>query len=72
MAWWDDAAEAVGSGLGWVGDAAEAVVDTVTEVVEEVTESATDAADAGLDALKMAPRPWVRHSALWPISSWAS
>ena len=31
MAWWDDAAEAVGSGLGWFGDAAEAVVDTVTE-----------------------------------------
>jgi hypothetical protein len=52
MAWWDDAAEAVGSGLGWVGDAAEAVVDTVTEVAEEVTESATDAADAGLDALR--------------------
>jgi hypothetical protein len=52
MAWWDDAAEAVGSGVGWLGDAAEAVVDTATEVVEEVTESASDAADAGLDALR--------------------
>ena len=37
MAWWDDAAEAVGSAIGWVGDAAEAVVDTATEVAEEVT-----------------------------------
>src|SRR4029079_3046127 len=52
MAWWDDVAEAVGSGVGWVGDAAEAVVDTATEVVEEVTESGSDAADAGLDALR--------------------
>jgi len=52
MAWWDDAAEAVGSGVGWLGDAAEAVVDTATEVVEEVTESGSDAADAGLDALR--------------------
>jgi hypothetical protein len=52
MAWWDDAAEAVGSAVGWVGDAAEAVVDTATEVVEEVTESASDAADAGLDGLR--------------------
>ena len=52
MAWWDDAAEAVGSAVGWVGDAAEAVVDTATEVAEEVTESASDAADAGLDALR--------------------
>ena len=52
MPWWDDVAEAVGSGLGWVGDAAEAVVDTVTEVTEEVTESATDIVDAGLDALR--------------------
>ena len=52
MAWWDDAAEAVGSAVGWVGDAAEAVVDTATEVAEEVTESASDAADSGLDALR--------------------
>jgi len=52
MAWWDDAAEAVGSAVGWLGDAAEAVVDTATEVTEEVTESASDAADAGLDALR--------------------
>src|SRR6476661_5759462 len=52
MAWWDDAAEAVGSAVGWVGDAAEAVVDTATEVAEEVTEPASDAADAGLDALR--------------------
>jgi hypothetical protein len=52
MAWWDDAAEALGSGVGWLGDAAEAVVDTATEVVEEVTESGSDAADAGLDALR--------------------
>jgi hypothetical protein len=51
MAWWD-LAEAVGSDVGVVGDAAEAVVDTVTEVVEEVTESASDVADAGLDALR--------------------
>jgi hypothetical protein len=28
MAWWDDAAEAVGSAVGWLGGAAEAVVDT--------------------------------------------
>lgn len=48
----DDAAEAVGSAVGWVGDAAEAVVDTATEVVEEVTESASDAADGGLDGLR--------------------
>lgn len=42
MAWWNDAAEAVGSALGWVGDAVESVVDTVTETVEEVTETVTE------------------------------
>lgn len=44
MAWWDDAAEAVGSAVGWLGDAIEAVVDTGTEAAEEVTETSTEVA----------------------------
>jgi hypothetical protein len=52
MAWWDDAAEAVGSAVGWLGDAAEAVVDTATEVADDVTESATDAVDTVVDGLR--------------------
>ncbi len=52
MAWWDDAAEAVGSAVGWVGDAVEAAVDTTTEVVEEGTETVTELANDGLDALR--------------------
>ena len=52
MAWWDDAAEAVGSAVGWVGDVVEGAVDTTTEVVEEVTETVTEVAIDGLDALR--------------------
>lgn len=52
MAWWDDALEAAGSAVGWLGDAAEAVVDTATEVAEDVTETASDAADTVLDGLR--------------------
>jgi hypothetical protein len=52
MAWWDEALDAVGSAVGWVGDAVEAGVDTATEVAEEAIDSATDVVDAGLDALR--------------------
>lgn len=52
MAWWDEALDAVGSAVGWVGDAVEAGVDAATEVAEEAIDSATDAIDAGLDALR--------------------
>lgn len=52
MAWWDDAAEAVGSAVGWVGDTVEAVVDTVTETAEEVTETATEVVMDALDGAR--------------------
>lgn len=52
MAWWDDAAEAVGSALGWVGDTAEAVVDVVTETAEEVTETVTEVVMEVLDGAR--------------------
>jgi hypothetical protein len=52
MAWWDDAAEAVGSAVGWLGDGFEAAVDVVTEVAEEVTETVTEVATEVLDGAR--------------------